>query len=286
MIQKDQWKTSYTAIAFPLILAVNLALLLYVMTQARHADDLKAQNERELALKQQLHVEFPGLQAKVAELRDEQSALDSAVKSLAAAKADALRTIREADVISGQNESLRKAGKGLSDTLQAQRDTISEQEGQLAVVVRQQSAARAQATEAEARLAALNQQIPELEAKVRSLTDAAAEQEVLLMARKSEVASVGAELKTDRASLADTKGEVDGLNKQLAGLSKDKADWAELTALRAEKAELSARIQVLREDLKSVQGGLAELQKEKVNLESAVSDLTKRRAQLEAAATK
>lgn len=259
---------------FPLALVINLGLLLFLLVQNKNLGDLKIQNERERAIQQKLYSETPILEGKILSMEKERALLTADIKSLSDEKIAAQKMISESVVLSLQSDQQRQVAKNLASSIQAQQQTNAEQLMALTVLLKNNAIANAEEKEVQAKLSSLNQQIPGLEIKARSLSQAVQQREKDLASRNAELEVANAELKLTKQTLADRTSEIVGLNAHLAGVTKEKADWREVVRLIAEKAELAARISGLRDDLKSIDANLKELDQQKNNLIKSVSELT------------
>lgn len=273
-------KFSFTSILLPLVLLTNLGCLLFLVAQTRNLGDLKNQNERELIIQQQLRNELPVLQARVADLQKERSSLEAEAKAIEQEKTAATKVINEAIVLGSQNEQLRQIGKNLVAANQSQQQTNGAQTEAFSALVKSAATTNAQMKEAEDRLLILNQRLPGLEIKVRDLNQTVSDQGKLLASRDAELDTTNAEIKIAKRTAADRASEIDGLNRQLAGLLKEKADWTEVIRMRAERAELIARIDMLKEDKKTAENALKELERQKSEFGKALAELARQRAEL------
>ena len=280
MTQQTQQQHSFTPVLLPLALAANLVLLLLLVIQTRSSEEIRSLNEQDLVVKQKLGSEMPILQAKLAELQRDRSNLESEIKSLAEAKVQAQRTIGEAQVLGSQNERMRQMGKELAAIAQAQQQNTDAQVAVSTTAIKNEAAANTRANIVTKRLGELNTQLPALEAKSHELGLSIQAQERRLASYNAELDAAAAALNTQRRTAVEQASEVEGLNKQLLGLSKEKADWAELTRMKTERAELSARLNALREDMKSAERDARDLESQRTELGKMVAALERRKSEL------
>ena len=260
---------------FPLVLAANLILFLFLLAQTRNHQELKVANDRELANRQELEAALPGLQAEVSRLSKERQALEDAILG-------AQRTIAAAQEIDARTGQLRQTEKTLSASVQAQATTNVDQAEALATIVRKTAVANAQWKESNDRLSGLSQQLAlaqteasrlqrekqALETEIKSLNGAKAEAEDISSrierlrreaksladsnqaqnhataqqtAVLSEIiqtnAAASAELRKVKGSLEALNAEIGTRGKQIEGLTKQQADWTEIARVRAERAD-------------------------------------------------
>ncbi len=260
-----------SSIPFPLILAANLIIILYLAVELKDYDAKK----KELVNKSALLQEAAALRAEIAALDSQKSELEAVSKELTATQAkitEAKAVIAKAEAINQNLASLRGEETALNIRLEDLRKSITGLVESRAKFGETEKAAEARI----ARAAAAADELTSIQAKVtKAMADLQKTQNNIdeLAKTKAQLEAVKAELALKSPELAAVRDELKEQAKaknlnaaELANLERKKFDLRLLEEARAEHLRLSGERTALNTEIATLTGQKEAVQKESERL--------------------
>jgi len=257
----------FSAIPFPLILAANLVLILYLAVELKDYDAKK----KELVDKSALLQEAAALRVEIASLKSEKDELDALRKEMAATQAkltEARATIAKAEAANLRLDGLHAEEAALTARLTDGRKAIVGLIESRGKFVEAEKAADQRLTKA----AAAAEELTLTQTKLTKVTsdllktqnsiDELAKTKAQLEAVKAELALKTPELAAVRDDIKEQAKAKSDAAAELAGLAKKKFDYRVLEEARAEHLRLSADRTSLNTEIATLTGQKEASQKE------------------------
>lgn len=306
-MEESRSKIPVTAVALPAALLLSSAIFLFLTVQGANLATLRSENEKEAARQSELSASLKTVRAQIDPARRELSALTAEQAKIAEDRKSALETIARAGALAQTVEQIRRdeasATKRLDDLRKAQGEATDKAEAArtgLATLERKLEQARAEKAEADSKLSdtvarevAAVQKLAERERTILAREKVLAERDRALSERDAELAATTVAVKRLEAQkrqleteISEKRTEAKSASDQLARVDGEKVAAADLQRLRADKAELVAKVDQLRQELRFNDASLREKEDLKRRLELSIADLTVQKTSAEAAAKK
>lgn len=299
-MEESRFKIPVTAVVLPGALLLSSAIILFLTVQGANLATLRSENEKEAARQSELSASLKTVRDQIDPARRELSALAAEQAKIAEERKAALETIARAGALAQTVEQLRKdeasATKRLDDLRKAQTeatDKIEAAKTGIAALERKLEQARSDKAEADTRLSDVVARELAAVQKLTAREKALAEKDRTLSERDAELAAATGSAKRLEAQkrqleteISEKRTEAKSVADQLAKLDGEKVAAADMQRLRAEKTELAAKVDQLRQELRFTEASLKEKEDLKRRLEQSIADLTVRKNSTEAAAKK
>ena len=306
-MEESRFKIPVTAVVLPAALLLSSAIFLFLTVQGANLATLRSENEKEAARQSELSASLKTVRDQIDPARRELSALTAEQAKIAEDRKSALETIARAGALAQTVEQIRRdeasATNRLDDLRKAQSEATDKAEAVrngLATLDRKLEQARADKAEAETKLSdtvarevAAVQKLAERERTILAREKVLAERDRALSERDAELAAatvavkrLEAQKRTLETEISEKRTEAKSASDQLARVDGEKVAAADLQRLQAEKAELVAKVDQLRQELRFNDASLREKEDLKKRLELSIAELTVRKNSAEAAAKK
>jgi|GEM_PF-4324774 len=306
-MEEPRFKIPVTAVVLPAALLLSSAIFLFLTVQGANLATLRSENEKEAARQSELSASLKTVRDQIDPARRELSALTAEQAKIAEDRKAALETIARAGALAQTVEQIRRdeasATKRLDDLRKAQgeaTDKVEAARNGLATLDRKLEQARADKAEADTKLSdtvarevAAVQKLAERERTILAREKVLAERDRALSERDAELAAatvavkrLEAQKRTLETEISEKRTEAKSASDQLARVDGEKVAAADLQRLQAEKAELVAKVDQLRQELRFNDASLREKEDLKKRLELSIAELTVRKNSAEAAAKK
>lgn len=296
------FKIPLGSLILPAALFISSACVLFLTIQSASLATLRSENERESsrqaelagslkALRGQLEpakLELANTAAELARLSEEQksardlisraSALSRSVEQFTAEESAAIRRLEET----------RKLQKESADRVDAARGELAAVGAQIRQLDANRREAETKLSDVTAKETAAAQRLQDRERTVAARERTLAEKERLVAEKDAEAASLSASVKRLDAEkrqldtdIAARRSEAASLTQQLAGLDRDKVAVSEAQRVRAEFADLSARLGNTRQEVRNAEAALVEKEAARRELERVIGELNTRKSAAE-----
>ena len=306
-MEKSSSPVSLTAIILPACLLIGLATTLFLTVHSASLATLRAENERELSRHAELAGSLKAIREQLEPAKRDLAAAATEQSRLAEEKKTATEVIARAAGIGQSLEQLRKdeaaAQRRLeeirrtqneaSDKLDSSRATLASLEAKVRQISSDRSESEARLAETSAKEASLLQKVADRERILANREKSLAEKDRLIAERDAELAALNATVKrfeTQKrqieSEILEKKTEAKSLSDQLAGLDRERVSANELQRLRSEKIDLAARIESMRQELRTAEAAFRERESSRQELERSIIELNARKNSADSGAKK